>query len=80
MSKMLGFALMILGVIVIALKLVFKQVLDKIPALAKITTLWFVIAGFILIALGFLMMKGKKQAGGEVPIYKGSQIIGYRKV
>lgn len=88
MAKLLGWILILLGIALIVLKLLalkllaFKSVIEKISFLANLSVLWTVIAGLVLIALGFLI-KGKRGAGKhaaeEVPIYRGREIVGYRR-
>lgn len=82
MAKLLGWILILLGIALIVLKLAFKSVIEKISFLANLSVLWTAIAGLVLIALGFLI-KGKRGAGKhaaeEVPIYRGREIVGYRR-
>ncbi len=82
-KKLLGFAMMILGLASVVIKLVFSNLIEN-TFLANIETMWFIIAGLFLIALGFLVSKKKApktkgQSSEEVPIYQGDKIIGYRK-
>jgi len=78
MAKLVGYILMILGILVIASKLVWKDV----SVLASINILWIGVVGIILIVAGFLFLKeGSKarQEAEEVPIYHGKKIVGYRR-
>jgi FtsH-binding integral membrane protein len=75
-KKMVGYGLMLLGVLLLLIILFgskFGIVLDFSSAV-----LWIVV--IVLIGLGFFFsMKSKGQAAEEVPIYSGDKIIGYRR-
>jgi len=80
MTKILSYILMLLGLALIAIKLWFGSLLEKIPLLASLDVLWTIIIGAVLIVLGFLLLRGKKKLKGEeVPIYRGKKIVGYRR-
>jgi uncharacterized membrane protein YqhA len=81
MAKIISIILMLLGIALIVLKIFFKPVAEKIPFLANLNIMWTVVVSLILIVAGFLFLKGgrKKQAGEEVPIYQGKEIVGYRR-
>lgn len=83
MGKAIGIILAIVGAIVLALS--FEQVRTQVSLTlpSGIKELYLMIAGVVILLLGALMMKGTgggARAGSEIPIYKGNQIIGYRKV
>ncbi len=80
---MIGYVLIIIGLAIAVVSLVFPEILDE-EILPELDTLWIIIPSLIVIAIGFLIVKNKspttrKQRGEEVPIYKGNEIIGYRK-
>lgn len=85
MAKILGWVLMLLGIALLLAKFVFKTVIEKISFLSFIVSLnylYAVIAGIILLVLGFLLLKageGGIKAGEEVPIYHGNRVVGYRR-
>ncbi|MEK6820506.1 MAG: hypothetical protein AABX71_02225 [Nanoarchaeota archaeon] len=78
MAKILGWILMLLGLAFIIGNIFFSQYTSKVPVLSQ-KPLIAGIVGAVLIVLGFLFSKTKKQAGEEVPIYHGKKIIGYRR-
>ncbi|MBI2629536.1 hypothetical protein HYW76_00375 [Candidatus Pacearchaeota archaeon] len=86
MSKLLGYILSILGLIIIVLS--FNT--SRLPIPAAITPAYVMIAGICLVILGivFIMNKPKSsskisQSSEEVPIYQGEgksrKIVGYQK-
>ena len=86
--KIIGYPLAIIGVIGLAAYTVpqIKNFLFKslnIPS-ARITDIYLLIGGIFLVVIGlFIVMKSSKmrrmKKGIEVPIYRGNQIVGYRK-
>jgi hypothetical protein len=83
MKKGLGYGLVVLGAIAIALSYAYIRTLIGIPTLpAPITDLYLIIGGIILIILGGLVVS-KGSFGSpkhvEVPIYHGNKIVGYRR-
>ena len=89
MSKVLGYGLMIIGILLIAANLLFKTTIEKIPFLAKLNILWVLVVGLILVVAGFLFTKDSSSsskvqyASEEVPIYHGEgknkRIVGYKR-
>ena len=80
MARIFGWILMLLGVVLVVLKLVFKKQTEKIVFLSNLNVLLAVVIGLILIAVGFLLSKEKgRQVNEEVPIYEGNKIVGYRR-
>ena len=77
MAKLTAYILMVLGIIIIASPFLIKSTIDKLP----FKSFWIIIAGLILLLVGFVFLKPGKvtQASEEVPIYSGKKIVGYRK-
>ena len=77
MAKLTAYIIMVLGIIVIALPFIIKSTIDNLP----FQSYWVIIAGLILLAVGFIFLKPGKssQAAEEVPIYHGTKIVGYRR-
>jgi ABC-type uncharacterized transport system permease subunit len=85
MAKALGFILMIIGVIAIALSFSQVRSIISITLPAQFSDIYLIVAGIVLVLLGSFMLKGSgggraRAAGQELPIYQGNKIIGYRKV
>ena len=79
MAKLLGWILMLLGLALLAVKLVFKSIVEKIPYISTLKPLYITIISLALIFIGFFISKKRTQKSEEVPIYKGKEIIGYRR-
>jgi hypothetical protein len=84
MGKIIGWVLMILGLIVIVIRAVLDGVTSKIPLLSNFKMWYFFLAGLILIGGGFFISRAKhpepeEEDGKEVPIYKGNKVVGYRR-
>jgi len=81
--KLLSYILMLAGLALIAVKLWAADLLTKIPFLSTLNQTYTIAIGAILIILGiFLLLKkkdGKQPKAGEVPIYQGKQVVGYRR-
>jgi hypothetical protein len=79
MKKLGGYALMILG----AVLLVGSSALVKVSFLQNISKNIVIIIGIVLMAVGFFLTLSKKQKKQleEVPIYEGQgeKIVGYRR-
>ena len=78
MAKLTGYILAIIGLIIVILSLNTGKL--SIPAAIK--PAYIMILGLVLVIFGILLVLGKgksKQAAEEVPIYKGKQIVGYRR-
>jgi len=84
MFKAIGYILAIIGLAALALSIngVRKVISLEMPAQLNNTVL--TIAGIALLIIGiFIAIKSSPSSGGkhsEVPIYQGSQIVGYRRV
>ena len=86
MNKLLGYGLMVLGIVVIAVNFFMASLSTKISFLAKINPAYVLLVGVALVVAGFLFSfnlysssKKGKQISEEVPIYHGDHIVGYRK-
>lgn len=83
MHKSIGYVLAILGLIGIAASTFGSASLqDTIGLDNKIADTTVLIAGVILVAIGILfVVKGSSSSKiTEVPIYKGKEIVGYRRI
>ena len=84
MAKIVGLILALAGIVLIACPLLFKAKVEKIitsiPLVSGINILWIMIAGVVLGIIGAFLLRGEtKQKEKEVPIYKGNEIVGYRR-
>ncbi|MFH1501202.1 MAG: hypothetical protein ABIE22_04630 [archaeon] len=78
--KIPGYIIAIIGLVVVASTFIS----ERIPLLKNIPQAYIMIAGFAVIIIGTVMIsQGKggraKQKQKEVPIYKGKEIVGYRR-
>lgn len=83
MHKSLGYILAVLGLIGLAASTFGSASLQESIGLDnKIADTTVMIAGIILIAVGILFIVKGSSSGkvAEVPIYKGKEIVGYRRV
>lgn len=90
MKKVVGYIIAILGLVVMVVSLGFLS-LEKyidLTFLDQFPTKYVTIAGIVLVILGSIFAystKGIKTSGKglnkkkEVPIYEGSEIVGYRR-
>jgi len=86
MAKWLGYILAIIGAIGVLLRteMIKKLVPITLPAITQTT--YFMIGSVVVVVIGLAltMMGGggmrRSKGGGEVPIYSGNQIVGYRRV
>jgi len=83
MAKSIGYLLLIIGLIIIAFSFKEVQTAVKITLPETLPSNYLLIGGGVIFVIGALMsFSGKKrtvQGGGEVPIYRGNQVIGYRR-
>jgi hypothetical protein len=81
MSKLIGYIVMLLGVVVISARVVLKNVVAQVPLLndTKITA----IAGLILLIIGFFLTNpsSSTKTPKHLPVYDktGKKIVGYRE-
>ncbi len=85
-NPILGYGCSIVGVglVVSGLSQFNATAIKLIPQLASVPALYLQIAGGVLILAGVYFLMGKSTGGrgkqlAEVPIYKGNQIVGYRR-
>ncbi len=83
MKKVLGYISVILGFVLVAIPKI-PTVFSKLSFLPKFILGYLVYIGIGLIVLGiifisFLKEPIKSKQAVEVPIYKGKQIVGYRR-
>jgi len=84
--KIVGYIIAIIGMIGVLLKteMVKKLIPITLPAITQTT--YFMIGSVVVVVIGLAltMMGGggmrRAKSGGEVPIYSGNQIVGYRRV
>ena len=82
LKKIIGYILAGIGLIIILFSS--EQGKKFVPFLATIKTSYLIIAGGIFIVAGVVLMivfdkRHGKQKRKEVPIYKGKEIVGYRR-
>jgi hypothetical protein len=83
MHKSIGYVIAIIGIIALGLSTIGSQAFqDQIGLDNKIADNTVMIGGIILIAVGILfIVKGSSaRKGVEVPIYKGKEVVGYRRL
>ena len=83
-KRSIGYILTIIGVLAIALT--FAPIANLIPLTLPetITNFQLILGGIIVIIIGILLIKTKSKhkkskTQREIPIYKGNDIIGYRR-
>jgi len=83
MKKVLGYVLVIVGLVVLAVgvKPINEQVINYIPFLEGINPFILMGVGIAILVVGVLSMRGSSsgKSKGEVPIYQGKNIVGYRR-
>lgn len=86
MGKIIGWILMILGLLTIVARVVLDKIIFQLPLISNFKIWYFFLAGLILIGGGFFLSRAKtpenqeqNQDGKEVPIYEGKKIVGYRR-
>jgi membrane protein DedA with SNARE-associated domain len=79
-TKIIGYVLSIGGIVGLAYTMV-PQLQKYLPFLEGISTTILTAASIVLILIGlFLVIKRSRgRRGGEVPIYRGKHIVGYRR-
>lgn len=85
MAKAVGFIIMALGLIAIAISFPAIRAKSPVSIPAQITDMYLIIGGVVLLLLGGFMLRGSgggkaTPAGKELPIYQGNKLVGYRKV
>jgi len=82
MSRVIGYILSIAGLVVLASGIKGFEIIFKfIPFLSNISKTYSIIGGLVLVLVGIVILRGSgggRQAA-EVPIYKGKNIVGYRR-
>ncbi len=80
MNKIIGYILIIAGIIGVAVS--YSQVSGAIGiTIPAGTDLYVMAVGVIILLIGvFLAFKGSSNKLKEVPIYKGKHIVGYRQL
>jgi multisubunit Na+/H+ antiporter MnhG subunit len=84
--KILGYLIAVIGAIGVLLRteMVKKLIPLTLPAITQTT--YFMIGSIIIVLIGIALtfMNGRgmntSRSGGEVPIYSGNQIVGYRRI
>ena len=81
MKKLVGYVVMLLGVALILVKMFGSKFNIILPEILSGYILWIVAVA--LLAIGFFIsMRGRgstEPSTEEVPIYRGEEIVGYRK-
>lgn len=84
--KIVGYIIAIIGMIGVLLKTEMVKKLIPITLPPFTQTTYFMIGSVVVVVIGLaLTMMGpggmrRSKGGGEVPIYSGNQIVGYRRV
>ena len=83
MKKIGGYILTLIGLVILASQVKGLEIILKyLPFLSSINKTYSMIAGLMLIVLGIVMLMGSGGRGRqleEVPIYRGKNIVGYRR-
>lgn len=85
MKQVIGYISTILGFLLVALSRV-PKIFSKLTFLPNIVLNYLIYVGIGLIALGIILfilnrdtLESKSQITEEVPIYRGKEIVGYRR-
>ena len=80
MSKIVGYVLAIVGLVGVAAWAI-PEVKKMIPNLNQVGDTTLVVVSGAIVLLGLILaMKGRRgRRGGEVPIYHGRDVVGYRR-
>jgi len=83
MKKVIGYIFGAVGLVIFlgGIKPVDIFVLKLLPFLGNFKSLYLIVGGIVLIIIGIVLLKtsGVKKADEEVPIYRGKNIVGYRR-
>jgi len=79
MSKTITYILLAAGLVVIAIQVFLKNQLSNIPVIGKLSPLYILGVGLLLIVIGAFLGKNDTKQLKEVPIYEGKKIVGYRR-
>ena len=84
MKKIGGYILTLIGLVILASQVKgFEIILKYLPFLSTINKTYSLIAGLILVVLGIVLLMSSGSGRGkqleEVPIYRGKNIVGYRR-
>ncbi|MFA4953174.1 MAG: hypothetical protein WC584_03055 [Candidatus Pacearchaeota archaeon] len=84
MKKIGGYIFVLLGLIVLASGIKgFEIILKFLPFLSGINKTYSMIAGLVLVVVGIILLMSSGRRSGkqleEVPIYRGKNIVGYRR-
>ena len=83
MKKIGGYILALAGLIVLAsgIKGLDVFILKFIPFLSSVPKTYSMIAGLVLVVVGIILLMGNSRGrqSEEVPIYRGKNIVGYRR-
>lgn len=86
MKKILGWILALIGLFFVAfgVEVIRPSVLELVPSLSFIDSIFSMAFGFVLLFFGILLIrfsksKGMKMKDIELPIFQGNKIIGYRR-
>jgi hypothetical protein len=82
MKKIIGYTIAIIGLAGLLASLS-PETLAQIPQLSKIPSLTLTIASVIIVAIGIFLVYSSNKSGTkkerELPIYKGKDVVGYRR-
>ena len=82
MKQIVGYLLGLLGIIILALSFQSVQKVVPFSMPGSLTANVLTSAGIIIIGISLVLLvkSSKSQKVSEVPIYKGKEIIGYRRL
>jgi len=84
LRRSLGYILVIVGLIVLALgiKPIHDNIINNVPFLSVFDPIVLLGSGILLLVIGVIIMRGSSSGrqSPEVPIYEGDQIVGYRRM
>lgn len=84
MSRIIGYVLALVGLVGVGAYII-PQIREAIPFPEQVSNTILIVGSLIVVAVGvFLIMKsgvrgGGKQKSREVPIFRGKDVIGYRR-
>jgi len=80
-NKILGYVISAVGLIVLLLSFSKLRTALKLTLPSAISETILIISGIVILLVGiFLIVKSGGRKVGEVPIYHGKEVVGYRRV
>lgn len=83
MKKIIGYIILAVGLILILVSIASPKLTIPVltPLIIQFNTFYVSIVGFVIAVAGAFLafQNSEKQKSKEVPIYKGKEIVGYRR-